>query len=87
MIGAVLVAVAFASNEPEAEMISLRLHEAGIDSVTKFPDLPGIGAQGGKDIFVEEEFAERARELLAAPDISEEELAELSEQAGPPPEI
>jgi hypothetical protein len=87
MIAPVLVPVAFASNEPEAEMIALRLHEAGIDSVTKFPDLPGIGVQGGKDIYVEEEFAEQAKELLAAPDISEEELAELSEQAGPPPDV
>jgi hypothetical protein len=76
------VPIAYAANEVEAEMIIVRLRGAGIDAVYRGPDLPGMGAAGGDEVFVEEADAARARDLLAAPHISDEELAELSEEAG-----
>ena len=76
------VAVVHVANEADAEMLIVRLRGAGIDAFSRGPDLPGFGAASGLEIYVEEADADRARELLAAPDISDEELAELSEELG-----
>jgi len=77
-----LVTIAHAENAAEAEMIVVRLRGAGIESLVHGPDLPGLGAAGGHAVQVEEDEADRARELLAAPEISDDELARLSEEAG-----
>lgn len=79
-----LVAIASAQNEPEAEMICARLAGAGIDAVYKRgigADLPQFGGSGNREVFVDESLAARARELLSVPEFSDEELAELSERA------
>ena len=79
-----LMAIASAQNEPEAEMICARLAGAGIDAVYKRgigADLPQLGASGNRGVFVDEGLAARARELLSVPEFSDEELAELSERA------
>jgi hypothetical protein len=81
MIARVLVSVAVVHSEPEAEMLAQRLGDAGLDFVTRSGDLSAIGA-GSYEIFVEDDRAEEARELLEAPEISEEELAELADEAG-----
>ena len=77
-----LICVASAQNEPEAEMICARLSEAGIAAVTRGAAVPQLGVGGGRDVYVEEELAARAREILAVPEFTDDELAELSEQAG-----
>jgi hypothetical protein len=80
-----LVSVASARNEPEAEMICARLAGAGIQAVYKRglgSDLPHFGGGGQRDVFVDEGLAARAREVLAVPEFGEEELAELSARAG-----
>lgn len=80
-----LVFIAGAQSEPEAEMICARLSEAGIRAVSKRDigaDLPQFGAGGRRDVYVEEAFASSAREVLSVPEFSDAELAELSEQAG-----
>jgi enoyl-CoA hydratase/carnithine racemase len=76
------VPIAHAANEVEADMIIVRLRGAGIDAFSKGADLPGFGAAGGMEIYVDEPDAAAARELLEQPEISDEELAELSEEAG-----
>jgi hypothetical protein len=79
-----LVLVASAPSEPEAEMICARLARAGIVAVSKRgagADVPAFGASGGRAIYVDEDLAQRAAEALAVPEFSDEELAELSEQA------
>jgi putative signal transducing protein len=79
-----LVVIASAQNEPEAQMICARLAGAGIDAVYKRgigADLPQLGGSGNREVFVDERSATRARELLAVPEFSDEELAELSERA------
>jgi type III secretory pathway lipoprotein EscJ len=80
----VLRVVASATSDAEAEMICARLASVGIEALHK-PD-SGIGATqigggGGHDVYVQEQDAERALELLSAQEFSDEELAELSEQA------
>jgi len=82
MIASMLVPVAHASNEPEAAMIRAQLTAVDIPSVTKGPTTPQIGFAGACDIYVEDYLAARAREALATPDFSDEELARLSEEAG-----
>jgi len=77
-----LVPIAHAANEAEAEMIIVRLRGEGIEAVYRGPDLPGMGIAGGDEVYVEDHDAKRARDLLAAPDISDEQLAELSDEAG-----
>jgi hypothetical protein len=80
-----LVSVASAQNEPEAEMICARLAGAGIQAVYKRglgADLPQLGGSGNRAVFVDEGLAPRAREVLAVPEFSEQELAELSARAG-----
>ena len=82
MIAPVLVPVAYASNEPEAAMIRAQLSAVDIPSVTKGPTTPQLGVAGACDIYVEDHLAVRAREALATPQFSDEELARLSDEAG-----
>jgi flagellar biosynthesis/type III secretory pathway M-ring protein FliF/YscJ len=76
--------VAGARTEPEAELIVQRLAQAGISAVSQLSSgNPEFGASGGRTIYVEEDDVERARAALADAEqgFSDEELAELSEQA------
>ena len=76
--------VAGARTEPEAELIVQRLAAAGISGVSHLSSgNPEFGSSGGRTIYVEEEDVERARAALAENEepFSDEELAELSEQA------
>jgi len=59
----VLAAVAHALNEPEAQMIRGVLGQAGIPCVLS-ADLPGFGAAGPCDVYVEQERVQQAREVL-----------------------
>jgi hypothetical protein len=62
-----LVKIAFAPNEPEAEMIQGLLAEHGIQSVLKRGpgfDVPEFFAVGPRQVFVLESVAEAAREVL-----------------------
>ncbi len=60
-----LVKVAFALNQPEAEMIQGLLGEHGIPSMAKRTvDNPEFLAAGPRQILVPEEAAEEAREVL-----------------------
>jgi len=81
------VSVAFAHNEAEAEMICGRLLGAGIPASCKRvrgADIPQLGGVGGREIYVNEADEARARETLATPEFTDEELAELSERSAPP---
>jgi hypothetical protein len=76
--------VAGARTEPEAELIVQRLAEAGVSAVSHLSSgNPEFGASGGRTIYVEEDEVERARAALADAEagFTDEELAELSEQA------
>jgi hypothetical protein len=71
-------------NEAEAEMVGERLSEAGIRYSAR---LAGggitLGAAAPRDVYVEEQDLDRAREVLEADEgFSEEELARLSDEAG-----
>jgi Putative prokaryotic signal transducing protein len=79
----VLQLVASALNESEAEMICGRLSDAGILSTLQrsATSIVHMGRGGTRDVYVEDGDADRARELLAAQDISDDELAELSMRA------
>jgi Putative prokaryotic signal transducing protein len=86
--GGPLVKVAFARNEPEAELIQGLLLESGIPSVLKRSrgfDVPDFLAAGPRDVFVEQAVVEKARRLLADTvlETEEEERAEI-EGAGRP---
>jgi Putative prokaryotic signal transducing protein len=66
-----LVKVAYATNQPEAELIEALLLEEGIPSMSRRSggfDVPDFLAAGPRDILVPESGAEAAREALAAPD-------------------
>ncbi|HET8639045.1 MAG TPA: DUF2007 domain-containing protein [Solirubrobacterales bacterium] len=66
--GGKLVKVAFAPNQVEAEMIQGLLSEHGIPSMVKRGpgfDVPESFAAGPRQIFVAEEAAEDARQVLA----------------------
>ena len=81
------VSVAFAQNEAEAEMICGRLTGAGIAASYKRvggADIPQLGGVGGREIYVNDADEARARETLATPEFTDEELAELSERSAPP---
>jgi hypothetical protein len=80
-----LVSVAMAPSEAEAEIICGRLNTEGIAAVHRGGDIPQRGETGAHGVLVEEADAARAREILAAPPFSDEELAELSEQAAAEP--
>jgi hypothetical protein len=79
--------VATALDGSEAQLICDRLIEAGIPAEEQRSiGGPGWGESGARYVRVAPENAARARELLGdAEDISEDELARLSEEAGPPP--
>ncbi len=72
------------SNEAEAEMVAERLSEAGIRfSVRLASGGIRLGAAAARDVCVEEQDLDRAREALKADEgFSEEELARLSDEAG-----
>jgi hypothetical protein len=79
---------ATAANGPEAELIRQRLGEAGIESVSQRTiGGPEWGTSGAQYVYVDVSELERARTLLAASEeLSEAELGELAEGAGPPPD-
>jgi hypothetical protein len=65
-----LVKVAYANNQPEAELIEALLLEEGIPSMTRRAggfDVPDFLAAGPRDVLVPESGAEAAREALAPP--------------------
>jgi Putative prokaryotic signal transducing protein len=69
-----LVKVAYASNQPEAELIEALLLEEGIPSLSRRAggfDVPDFLAAGPRDILVPESGAEAAREALA-PEVAPE---------------
>jgi hypothetical protein len=79
--------VTTASNEPEAEMIRIRLLEAGIHAVSRRTiGGPEWGTSGARYMLVNERDLGRARELLESDEgISEQELSRQSEEAGREP--
>jgi hypothetical protein len=85
-----LVSVAGAHNEAEAQMICGRLAAEGIEASARQTGIPQTGTGGAPhEILVEEADAERAREALAAAAgaFTDEELAALAEAAGDPPRV
>ena len=86
-----LVVVAQGSTEVEAQMICGRLEAAGIEASYRRSGsaIPQATAGIAHSVYVEDGDAERARGVLdgAEPEFSDEELAQLAEEAGPPPKI
>jgi hypothetical protein len=78
-----LQVVATAANAVEAELIRSRLAEAGVAAVSQRSiGGPEWGLSGGQYVYVEAVHLDRAREILSeAEGLSDEELANLSEQA------
>jgi uncharacterized protein YaaQ len=72
------------SNEAEAEMVAERLSEAGIRfSVRLASGGIRLGAAAARDLYVDEQDLDRARETLDADEgFTDEELARLSDEAG-----
>lgn len=72
------------NSEPEAELLSARLGEAGIETIVQGGAFTAQAAQvGRRDVYVAERDLERARALLReASDVSEEELIEAAEESG-----
>ncbi len=71
-------------NEAEAEMVGERLSEVGISFTVRLAS-GGIrlGAAAGRDVWVDGQDLDRAREALEVDEgFSDEELARLSEEAG-----
>ena len=68
----------------EADVIVGRLGDAGIAALIKAPIQSRMGdVVGGRDVYVEEDQLDRARQVLAeAQGVSDDELARLSEDAG-----
>jgi Putative prokaryotic signal transducing protein len=67
--------VASAANEPEADLISARLREAGIEALVRrsaSAALPHFGSGGARDVYVRQEDLERAARLLQAPRFGDE---------------
>ena len=65
-----LVKVAWAANQPEAELIEALLLEEGIPSMTRRAggfDVPDFLAAGPRDVLVPESGAQAAREVLEPP--------------------
>ena len=81
-----LAVAATAMNVAEADLICQRLAEAGIVAITQRSiGGPEWGGSGGQYVYVETADLARAREILgAAGDISEAELARLSDEAAEP---
>jgi hypothetical protein len=86
-----LVVVAQGSTEVEAQMICGRLEAAGIDASYRRSGtaIPQATAGIAHSVYVEDRDAQRAGEVLdgSEPGFSDEELARLAEEAGPPPPI
>jgi hypothetical protein len=82
-----LKVAATASNEPEAEMMRIRLSEAGIHALTRRAiGSAEWGTSGARYVLVEEPDLVRARELLESDEgISEQELSRQSDEAGQEP--
>jgi Putative prokaryotic signal transducing protein len=83
-----LKVVATAANEAEAEMIRDRLLSDGIHAISQRTiGGPEWGWSGGRNVYVSEADLDRARAVLKADEgsFSEDELARLSEEAGPKP--
>lgn len=80
--GGPMVKVAFARTQPEAEMLQGLLSEAGIPSLLKRSggfDNPEFLPNGPRDVYVSQNHAKRAREVLAEVLIEDEgdEVADL----------
>jgi hypothetical protein len=73
------------SSEPEASLVTARLAEAGIQAIARRSiGGPEWGVSGARDLYVEEQDLDRARELLRADEgVSEDRLADLSDAAAP----
>ncbi|HEX4034469.1 MAG TPA: hypothetical protein VHX66_08505 [Solirubrobacteraceae bacterium] len=86
-----LVVVAQGRTEVEAQMICGRLETAGIEaSYRRSTDaIPQIGAGVEHSVYVDSNAVEHARAVIedAEAPFSDEELATLAEEAGPPPEV
>jgi hypothetical protein len=80
-----LKVVTSVSSEPEAELVSARLSEAGIQVISRRSiGGPEWGVSGARDVYVEEHDLDRAREVLRADEgVSEAQLADLSDAAAP----
>jgi hypothetical protein len=81
-----LVKVAYASNQPESELIEALLLEEGIPSMSRRSggfDVPDFLAAGPRDVLVPESGAEAAREALAPPPPANDRVsaAEAEEEA------
>jgi hypothetical protein len=79
-----LKSVASARSGAEAELICGRLlEEGGIHAIAQRNiGGPEWGGSGGQTVFVDEQDFERAREILGAQPVSDDELTRLSEEAG-----
>jgi len=82
-----LQVAATASNGTEADLICQRLAEAGIQATSQRSiGGPQWGVSGAQYIYVEAEYVDRARQILAAPSgVSDDELAEMAQDAAPTP--
>ena len=78
---------ATAANGAEADLMGQRLSDAGIESVSQRTiGGPEWGPSGAEYVYVTSRDLDRARELLTGSgDLSEAELGQLAEDAGPPP--
>ncbi len=79
-----LKVVATAANQAEGELIVSRLSQAGISGIEqRASGNPEFGASGARYIYVSATELDRARAVLAVEQqpFSDEELAQLSEQA------
>jgi hypothetical protein len=78
---------ATAANGAEADLIRQRLSDAGIESVSQRTiGGPEWGTSGAEYVYVASADLERARDVLTgSADVSDAELGELAEEAGPPP--
>jgi hypothetical protein len=80
-----LKVIATAANQPEGELIVARLAQAGVTAVEqRASGNAELGGSGGRYIYVQAADLERARAVLAVdqPPFSDEELAQLSDEAG-----
>src|ERR1700759_4520305 len=86
--GGKLIKVGFARNQAEAEMLQALLQESGIPSVLKRSggfDAPEFLAAGPRDIWVNKDHADKAREILAETmtETEGEEREEIEGEARP----
>jgi hypothetical protein len=77
------VVVATAANQAEADMICTRLANAGIAAEARRSiGGPGWGQTGARYVYVEPDVLAQAKEALSVPaDLSDDELARLSEES------